>query len=123
MRNTVKTVLAFCAFFSGMQLFAVEPVEMVVKGHMMEVPGVYVLVDEGRTEVRCLDRVEAHVENDELVITNRTAFDTVVSVMVENAEDRRKALGRFPSLNWPQIRLKSGGTARKNILKLMKAIN
>lgn len=91
--------------------------------HMMEVPGVYVLMDKGRAEVRCLDRVEAHVENNELVITNRTAFDTVVSVMVENAEDRRKALGRFPSLNWPQIRLKSGGTARMNIPEHMKKSN
>lgn len=91
--------------------------------HMMEVPGVYVFMDKGRVEVRCLDRVEAHVENDELVITNRTAFDTVVSVMVENAEDRRKALGRFPSLNWPRIQLKSGTTARMNILKHMKKSN
>ena len=91
--------------------------------HMMEVPGVYVLMDEGQVEVRCLDRVEAHVENYELVITNRTAFDTIVSVMVEDTEDRQKALGRFPSLNWLRIQLKSGSTVRKNILKHMKKSN
>lgn len=91
--------------------------------HMMEVPGVYVLTEGGQVEVRCLDRVEAHVENDELVITNRTAFDTVVSVMVETAEDRRKALGRFPSLNWSRVQLKSGSTVRKNILKHVKKSN
>lgn len=84
--------------------------------HMMEVPGVYVLVDGGHAEVRCLDRVEARAEGGELVIANRTAFDTTVSVMVETVEGRRKPLGRFPSLNWSRIQLKSGSTARMNIL-------
>ena len=80
--------------------------------HMMEVPGIYVLMDGRRAEVRCLDRIEAHMENDELVIVNNTAFDTTVSVMVETVEDRRKALGRFPSVNWLRIPVKAGGVVR-----------
>ncbi len=83
--------------------------------HLMEVPGVYVLLRDGKAEARVLDMVEARVENGSLVIHNPTALDTTVSVMVETEDERLKPLGRHPSRKWRQIPVKSGTTCRVSL--------
>ena len=83
--------------------------------HMMEVPGVYVLMRDGQAETRSLDRVEARVEDGYLVISNNTAFDTTVSVMVETEEGRKKGLGLYPSRKWPVFPIAAGGVFRARL--------
>lgn len=78
---------------------------------MMENPGVYVLLDGNKTKVLVIDRIEARWHGDALELVNTTAWDTVVSVFAETAEERRRPLdGETPSLGWLKIPLKSGET-------------
>ena len=76
---------------------------------MTENPGVYVLLDGDRTEVRAIDRVEARWLGHSLELVNPTAWDTTVSVLAETRESRRRPLsGETPSLGWLKVPVASG---------------
>jgi len=76
---------------------------------MMENPGVYVLLDGDRTEVRAIDRIEARWLGSSLELVNATAWDTTVSVLAETREARKRPLsGETPSLGWLKVPVASG---------------
>lgn len=50
-----------------------------------ELPGVYVRKD--THEVWCLDHVEASLDNDDLIISNPTAFPARIKILTENDQD------------------------------------
>ena len=60
----------------------------------LELPGVYALKDTG--EVWMIDHVEAHWEQNELVVSNPTDFTAKVKILVE---DSRMAVQFLPGHN------------------------
>lgn len=69
----------------------------------LEIPGIYVRTDKGRLYV--FDHVEAKIlkRNPEyllLQVTNPTAYDAVVTVFAENAEEAACPLGDNAFLHW-----------------------
>lgn len=74
----------------------------------LEVPGVYVAPDQGI--LCCSDHIEAYLEGQALVLTNRTEYDACVKVMAESGEDRKKPLGLSWQDKMRRVNVKSGAT-------------
>ncbi len=78
---------------------------------MLETPGVYVLLDGPRTEVRAIDRVAARWIDGALNLVNTTAWATTVSVLAETpAERARPFADDMPSRAWRRVRLAPGAS-------------
>ena len=76
---------------------------------MLETPGVYVLLDGDRTEVRAIDRIAARWIDGALNLVNTTAWATTVSVLVETPAERARLFAdEMPSLTWRKVALAPG---------------
>ncbi len=78
-----------------------------------EVPGVYVRPSCG--VVCCADHVDARLENGVLFITNPTAFDAVVKVMIEDETEVKAPLGLYWQEKMQKVTVSAGTTVRMEV--------
>ncbi|MHA4809000.1 hypothetical protein ACX0G9_12880 [Flavitalea flava] len=79
----------------------------------IENPGIYLHTDD--STFLLMDHVEAKIiKRDKtgltLRITNPTAYDAIISILAETAEQAKKPLSANAFSNWPKVELKAGGS-------------
>lgn len=86
----------------------------------LELPGIYVRIDEDR--FFAFDHVDVSLKkaNDKeiiLSITNTTPYDAEISLLCENAEEASKPLPSVAFVNWKKVHVKAGKTIDYRIKK------